>query len=64
VIDNPIPPRLPGFRLTEAFVAYFCLGQGLMAIDAFSTAEFEPPCPERTVHRWLAVRYVPEGAGS
>jgi hypothetical protein len=59
-----IPTRLPGFRPAQAFVAYFCLGQGMVAIDAFSTAEFEPPCPGRTVHRWLAVRYAPEAPGS
>jgi 4-amino-4-deoxy-L-arabinose transferase-like glycosyltransferase len=64
VIDGLIPPRLPGFRPAQAFVAYFCLGQGLVAIDAFSTAEFAPPCPGRTVHRWLAVRYAPEPPGS
>src|SRR5262245_22591253 len=64
VIDVPVPPRLPGFGPAHAFAAYLCLGHGLAAIDAFSTAQFEPPCTGRTVHRWLAVRYVPDAPGS
>jgi len=64
VMDNSIPPRLPGFRPAQAFGAYFCLGQGLVAVDAFSMAEFEAPCPGRMVHRWLAVSYIPEAPDS
>jgi hypothetical protein len=59
VVERPMPPRLPGFTPVKAFVAYYCLGSGLTTIDAFTGGEFRAPCPGRTVHRWLVVRYVP-----
>ena len=62
--ERPLPPRLPGFTPATAFVAYYCLGRGLVTIDAFSAEQFRPPCPGRKVHRWLVVRYVPAAGGS
>ena len=59
VVERPLPPRLPGFTPVNGFVAYYCLGSGLITVDAFTGDEFRAPCPGRTVHRWLAVRYVP-----
>ena len=59
-----MPPRLPGFTPVKGFVAYYCLESGLVTIDASTGDEFRPPCPGRTVHRWLVVRYVPEASAS
>jgi 4-amino-4-deoxy-L-arabinose transferase-like glycosyltransferase len=64
VAERPMPPRLPGFTPVNGFVAYYCLGSGLVTIDAFTGDEFHAPCPGRTVHRWLVVRYVPEASAS
>ena len=63
VTGNPMPPRLPGFHPAETFVAYYCLPQGLITADAFSTATFQAPCPGRSVYRWLVIRYRPPAAG-
>jgi 4-amino-4-deoxy-L-arabinose transferase-like glycosyltransferase len=64
VAERPMPPRLPGFTPVKGFVAYYCLGSGLVTIDAFTGDEFRAPCPGRTVHRWLVVRYVAEASPS
>jgi hypothetical protein len=64
VAERPMPPRLPGFTPVNGFVAYYCLGSGLVTIDASTGDEFRAPCPGRTVHRWLVVRYVPEASAS
>ena len=64
VAERPMPPQLPGFTPVKGFVAYYCLGSGLVTIDAFSGDEFRAPCPGHTVHRWLVVRYVPEASAS
>jgi hypothetical protein len=64
VAERPMPPRLPGFIPVKGFAAYYCLGRGLITSDAFSADEFRAPCPGRTVHRWLAVRYVAAAGAS